>query len=205
MPGLFLRAGGHQRLEFAGGVPVADGDLGIDGRGDDARQVTLGGARNQAREIQRARAAKKRIDLRPGAQVADSLVRGQGRAQENDIVAVIVRLAAESGRGAARDFVQLFCRAEHDARQVGRERSRKHRFDLRSQAGQVRFRGREQDVAALDISDNLAKPVGFETGLEIGHLDDVIAADVDAAQQGEVLGIHGARIYGATDCTAIER
>jgi len=65
---------------------------------------------------------------------------------------------------------------------------------LRSQAGQVRFRGREQDVAALDIRGNLAKPVGFETGLEIGHLDDVIAADVDAAQQGEVLEIHGATI-----------
>jgi len=41
--------------------------------------------------------------------------------------------------------------------------------------------GSEQDVTALDVGRDLFETIGFEGGLERGHLDQVLATDVDPA------------------------
>src|SRR5690606_35189268 len=62
------------------------------------------------------------------------------------------------------------------------------RLDFGAELGLVRFGGAENDVAAVDEGLHVDEACVFESDLELGHRDDGVAADVDAAQQGHVGG-----------------
>lgn len=60
-------------------------------------------------------------------------------------------------------------------------------FDFAGELRDVGFRRMKKNIAALDVSFNFSKTELFEAGLEVGHFDDVVAADINAAKEGEVV------------------
>ena len=62
---------------------------------------------------------------------------------------------------------------------------------------------REQHVAALDVRDHVRKAVRLEARLQRGHLDQVVAADVDPAQQRDVPG-HARGFYWMDDVVHVD-
>ena len=57
------------------------------------------------------------------------------------------------------------------------------RLDLPGQRRRVPLFRPEHDIAALHIGRDVGKAEGFEEGLELRHLDDAVAADIDAGKQ----------------------
>ena len=50
--------------------------------------------------------------------------------------------------------------------------------------------GPEENVAALNVGHHVAEALGFEADLELRHRDEIVATDVDGAQQCDVQ-VHG--------------
>ena len=95
------------------------------------------------------------------------------------------------------DSPHLLPAAHHHGRHVV-ERVGQHRLDPIGQRGVPRSRTREHHVAALDVRGDVLEPVLLEARLERGHLDQVLPADVDPAQEGDV-GRHAGMYSSPSD------
>src|SRR5262249_925523 len=116
------------------------------------------------------------------------------RAEEDDVVAALARARAEPSRRSRHDLAHLAAREEDDARAVT-ERPREGALDLRAQPGRVGRARPEEDVAALDVGEHVPETLLREARPQRICLDEVLPADVDAAQQGEVTVVgHGIRL-----------
>jgi hypothetical protein len=78
-------------------------------------------------------------------------------------------------------------RPQDDARPVI-EGAREGLLDARGERGAPGRRRLEEDVAAGDVGGDVAEGERLEAGLEGGHADEVPAADVDPAQEGDEAG-----------------
>src|SRR5204862_5027157 len=97
---------------------------------------------------------------------------------------------AESLRRRVDNGPHLFERA-HDNTRTIRERLRQRLLDSLREGGMIRAAGGpEENVAALNVGHHVAEALGFEADLELRHRDEIVATDVDGAQQCDVQ-VHG--------------
>lgn len=84
------------------------------------------------------------------------------------------------------DASHVFVRVQDYGRAVP-ERLGQGIADFLGKLGLICLVGFEQNIAALDISDNIAKAFCVQTSLQLGHFDDIIPADIDTPEQRNVL------------------
>jgi hypothetical protein len=104
-------------------------------------------------------------------------------AEEDDVVAPVC-VAGPVLRQLPDEARHFLGAADHDlaAKLVFRD---EHLLDFHLELPRVGLRGLEQDVAAVDVGRHLLEAELLEAGLQRLHADHVVAADVDAAQQGD--------------------
>ncbi len=76
-------------------------------------------------------------------------------------------------------------------------------FDFGGEFWETGFGRVKDNITALDVGFDFAEAEGFETYLEVGHFDNIVAADIDAAKEGEVVR-HGyfckRKFFGGRAC-----
>ncbi len=170
-----------------GGVPVADGDAGVDRAADDLAQPALTGPADQAGEVEGAGTGVGLVDAGRDGDLGDRGLGPQRLLQEDDVVAIGVGIRAERPGRPVDRCPHLLQAAHNHARLVG-ERARQQLLQADGQVGHRRPGCCEEDVPALDVGGNVLEPVRLQTRAQVGHPDQVPAADVDAAQESQVLG-----------------
>lgn len=169
-------------------IPIANCHLFVPGQRRNLADAALGGLGDQAGAIDDLGAGVGRVHARFQGELGQQLG-GRGQVfQENHVIAILFGLAAEALGGFFEDALELGLGAQDQAGVVF-ESGGQRLFQAGDQLGGG-VGGLEEDVAALDVGADGLQALGFEAGLQVGHFDDVLAADVDAAEEGDV-GRHG--------------
>lgn len=140
---------------------------------------------DEAGKVNDSGAGVDSVDLRFGVEFGDGGGRSEGRFEKEEVVAVFFEVLAEVGGGFGDDGAELVGGDDDDAGGIV-EFLAEGVFDFCGEGVEVFFGGLEEDIAALDVGFDRGEVEGFEGGFEVGHFDDVVAADIDAAKEGEV-------------------